>query len=131
MAVLRCIASGVVAATLGLLPAADALAAAGLALHVTHVVALDQVEPTVQALWDAVGRPGADPWLGQGAATSAVHPGAVRRTAFIPIWRRPWMTINADTYGATARTLRQFVKAYHDLVASISDIVLPNPDVKR
>lgn len=36
-----------------------------------------------------------------------------------------------DTYGATARTLRQFVKAYHDLVATISDIVLPNPDVKR
>ena len=36
-----------------------------------------------------------------------------------------------DTYGATARTLRQFVKAYHDLVATVNDIVMPNPDVKR
>lgn len=26
---------------------------------------------------------------------------AVRLTAFVPIWRRPWMTINAATYGAS------------------------------
>ena len=25
---------------------------------------------------------------------------AARRTAFVPIWRRPWMTISAATYGA-------------------------------
>ncbi len=35
-----------------------------------------------------------------------------------------------DTYGATVRTLRAFIKAYHDLTAVIRDIVLPNPDVK-
>ncbi len=35
-----------------------------------------------------------------------------------------------DTYGATVRTLRQFIGAYHDLVAAIRDIVLPNPDVR-
>jgi hypothetical protein len=26
---------------------------------------------------------------------------SVRLTAFVPIWRRPWMTINAATYGAS------------------------------
>jgi hypothetical protein len=36
----------------------------------------------------------------------------------------------ADAFGATARTLRAFVKAYHDLTAVIRDIVLPNPDVR-
>ena len=36
-----------------------------------------------------------------------------------------------DTYGATARTLRGFIKAYHDLVATVNDIVLPNPDVAK
>jgi transaldolase len=36
-----------------------------------------------------------------------------------------------DAYGATARTLRAFIKAYHDLVAVVRDIVLPDPDVKR
>ena len=35
-----------------------------------------------------------------------------------------------DTYGATARTLRGFIKAYHDLQAAIRDIVLPNPDAR-
>jgi transaldolase len=35
-----------------------------------------------------------------------------------------------DTYGATVRTLRGFIKAYHDLQAAIRDIVLPNPDVR-
>lgn len=33
-------------------------------------------------------------------------------------------------YGATARTLRGFVQSYHDLIAVVRDIVLPNPDVK-
>jgi transaldolase len=35
-----------------------------------------------------------------------------------------------DRYGATARTLRGFIKAYHDLQAAIRDIVLPNPDLR-
>jgi transaldolase len=35
-----------------------------------------------------------------------------------------------DTYGATVRTLRSFIKAYHDLQAAIRDIVLPNPDAR-
>jgi transaldolase len=35
-----------------------------------------------------------------------------------------------DTYGPTVRTLRAFIKSYHDLQAAIRDIVLPNPDVR-
>ncbi len=34
-----------------------------------------------------------------------------------------------DGYGASVRTLRQFIRAYHDLVGAVRDIVLPNPDV--
>jgi transaldolase len=33
-----------------------------------------------------------------------------------------------DSYGATVRTLRGFIKSYHDLQAAIRDIVLPDPD---
>jgi transaldolase len=33
-----------------------------------------------------------------------------------------------DTYGATVRTLRGFIASYHDLVATIRDAMLPNPD---
>ncbi len=35
-----------------------------------------------------------------------------------------------EGYGATARTLRGFVKSYHDLQGAIRDIVLPDPDVR-
>lgn len=34
------------------------------------------------------------------------------------------------TFGATARTLRGFIASYHDLQATVRDIVLPNPDVR-
>ena len=35
-----------------------------------------------------------------------------------------------DSYGASVRTLRGFVKSFHDLVAVVRDAMLPNPDVK-
>jgi transaldolase len=33
-----------------------------------------------------------------------------------------------DGYGATVRTLRGFIASYHDLVATIRDVMLPSPD---
>jgi transaldolase len=33
-----------------------------------------------------------------------------------------------DGYGATRRTLRTFVGSYHDLVAAIRDVLIPDPD---
>jgi transaldolase len=35
-----------------------------------------------------------------------------------------------ETYGASARTLRAFVKSYHDLMGAIRDLVLPDPDIR-
>lgn len=41
------------------------------------------------------------------------------------------MTIDEfDGYGATVRTLRTFIAAYHDLLAAVREVVLPNPDVR-
>jgi transaldolase len=34
-----------------------------------------------------------------------------------------------DGYGATVRTLRMFIGSYHDLIAAVRDVVLPDPDV--
>jgi len=72
---------------------AEALAAAGLALHVTHVTALADVAPTLRALAAAVGV--AAPGERRGAPPTGRPP----RRAFVPIWRRPWMTCSGDTYG--------------------------------
>jgi len=35
-----------------------------------------------------------------------------------------------ESYGASARTLRAFVKSYHDLQGAIRDLVLPDPDAR-
>ncbi len=35
-----------------------------------------------------------------------------------------------EAFGASARTLRTFVKSYHDLQAAIRDLVLPDPDAR-
>lgn len=52
-----------------------------------------------------------------------------------PDFRRAYdvdgMTVEEfDSYGATVRTLRGFIGSYQDLVATIRDYMLPNPDVK-
>jgi transaldolase len=42
------------------------------------------------------------------------------------------MTVDEfDTYGATVRTLRAFIASYHQLLAVIRDVLLPDPDVRR
>ncbi|MEO5899545.1 MAG: helical backbone metal receptor [Ilumatobacteraceae bacterium] len=74
-------------------PDAEAIIARGLQLHVTHVTRLADVPATLAALATAVG---AD------AVPVALPPAAVRHAeACVLIWRRPWMTVNADTYGST------------------------------
>lgn len=52
----------------------------------------------------------------------------------IPDFRRAYnvdgMSIaEFDTFGATVRTLRSFIEAWHNFVALIRDFMLPNPDV--
>jgi len=72
---------------------ADALAAAGLDLHVVHVTTVADVAPELARLAERLGVP-FEPWV-------VPEPSPVERRAFVPIWRRPWMTVNRDTYGAS------------------------------
>jgi ABC-type Fe3+-hydroxamate transport system substrate-binding protein len=74
---------------------AEALERAGLRLLVTHVRSVADVEPALVRLAEAaaVERP---------ATTAAPLPpldAAVR--VWLPIWRRPWMTISRHTYGGS------------------------------
>ncbi len=91
---------------------AEAMVAAGLRVHVTHVTGLDSLGPALAGLAEATG---ADPTSGPVDA-SGVDP--LRRTAIVPIWRRPWMLLGADTYGA-------------GLLASIGVATLPGPGPDR
>ena len=73
---------------------ADALEEAGVELFVSDVTTVDAAERFVVDLAARVGCPRpTSPPLPSAEATT-------RATAFVPIWRRPWMSINRLTYGA-------------------------------
>jgi ABC-type Fe3+-hydroxamate transport system substrate-binding protein len=76
---------------------AEALGAAGVRLHVTHVRGVGDVAPMLGSLAAAVG---VDDREAPGPA--AVPEGGVDGLrVWVPIWRRPWMTISDDTYGGS------------------------------
>jgi len=76
-------------------PDAEALEAAGLRVHAMHIAALGDVAPQLEALADVVG---AVQSVGADRVGEATSPWV---RAFVPIWRRPWMTIGAATYGSS------------------------------
>jgi ABC-type hemin transport system substrate-binding protein len=92
----------------------DALVAAGLEVFVSDVRTIDAALRVVAELADAAGVerqpvgavPSSDPPLGA--------------LAFVPIWRRPWMSISAATYGGSL--LRRLGIG---LVTADSDVAYP------
>ncbi len=84
---------------------ADALVDAGLRVHSMSPRKVADVGPAVVALADAVdvdapARFVPDEWERWLDEEQAVAPGVARRAAVL-VWRRPWMTANADTYGSS------------------------------
>jgi ABC-type Fe3+-hydroxamate transport system substrate-binding protein len=76
---------------------AERLAAAGIELVITSVRSVGDATEAVITLAAAAG-------VGVPAGAALPPIGLTtgeRRLAFVPIWRRPWMSINADTYGAS------------------------------
>ncbi len=73
---------------------ADALAAAGLAVHSCSPRSVDGVAPALADLAAALGIDRAIE-----AADDPLVP--LDLDAFVPIWRRPWMTLAAATYGSS------------------------------
>lgn len=85
----------------------DALLAAGVPVHSMSPRSVADVGPAVAALADRVGAEAPSPfpaaewsrWVGANRAKGAA------RTCVTMIWRRPWMTLAADTYGASLLAL--------------------------
>ncbi len=74
---------------------ADALAAAGVPLTALAIDSVDDVAPALAALADR---------LGAGVAQPSDIPDRdpePRLKAFVPIWKRPWMSISGGTYGSS------------------------------
>ena len=80
------------------LPDAEALQTAGIAVHAISIMTLADVGPQMTALAEAVGL---QRRLGEACSVTINAPPSSRMRAYVPIWRRPWMTIRDDTYGAS------------------------------
>lgn len=84
---------------------AEALESAGLRLHTIVIRSVYDVAGEMAKLAAVLGLD-ADTYPAVAAATAPLElpepvlPGTELR-AFVPIWRRPWMTLNADTYGSS------------------------------
>lgn len=77
---------------------AEELSRRGVRLHATDVTSVEDVEPALLSIRRALGLPGKVPgWSRQDVATG----GGTALRAWVPIWRRPWMSINGDTYGSS------------------------------
>ena len=64
-----------------------------------------------------------------------VDPAILAELETIPDFRRAYAPDGMTPaefveFGATARTLRAFIKSSHDLTGAVRDIVLPNPDIR-
>jgi ABC-type Fe3+-hydroxamate transport system substrate-binding protein len=109
---------------------AEALEAAGLRLHVTAVRAVDEVAPTLAALRAAVGlAPG-----GFQPDWSVAPPGSRRLRAWVPIWRRPWMSISTETYGSSLLEACGVINVFADHpdrypTVTIEEVAAQAPDV--
>ena len=112
---------------------ADALAARGFALHSMSPRAVADVGPAVCALAAAIGvepPPPFDAWDAWQTRTRRT----VRASAFVPIWRRPWMSLAADTYGSSllehvgiTNVFGHAPDRYPEV--ALGDVVARNPDL--
>jgi ABC-type Fe3+-hydroxamate transport system substrate-binding protein len=105
---------------------AAALEAAGVRVHATSVRAVADVAPTLSALAAALGCPVPGP--------SPLPRAALRLRAWVPIWRRPWMSVNGQTYGSSLLTAVGIVnvcEAYPDPypVVELAEAAGLHPDV--
>ena len=65
-----------------------------------HVIAIDRVEDVLSQMAHLATVCGLAE-LPAPLADWEPRPAALRVRAFVPIWRRPWMTVSANTYGAS------------------------------
>lgn len=95
----------------------DGLRRLGLVLHEMSPRSVADVGPAVAALAGAVNAPvsepfGAGDWEAWLEERRRRRPAGPPKRAFVPVWRRPWMTLAADTYGSSLLDLLGWENVY-------------------
>ncbi|TMR24073.1 cobalamin-binding protein [Nonomuraea turkmeniaca] len=76
----------------------EALRAAGLAVWVTRIETLEDAFASLDRMFRYACRTDRPAWLDAAEAAWRAAAAGPRRTAIIPIWRRPWMVVGRDTF---------------------------------
>ncbi|MER6002280.1 helical backbone metal receptor [Nonomuraea angiospora] len=79
-------------------PDIEALRASGIAVWVTKIETLDQAFVSLERMFREACRTGRPGWLDAAEQAWRGPAEEVRRTAVVPIWRRPWMVVGRDTF---------------------------------
>jgi ABC-type Fe3+-hydroxamate transport system substrate-binding protein len=103
---------------------ADALVAAGQRVHVVHIESVDDVAPQLDVLAEVVGAEPPQP-------LSLPPPRTDRLRAFVPIWRRPWMTMNARCYGSSMLARAGVVNVFADSPTRYPETTLDEATIRR
>ena len=105
----------------------DALIAAGVSVHALAIRSVSDVSPALGVLASVLAVD-----VAPGAAQSTSR--SLELRAFVPIWRRPWMTIYGDTYGSSVLESIGVANVFADDAARYPETTLAaaaalNPDV--
>ncbi len=95
-------------------PDAEALRAAGLAVVAVHVRSVADVAPALERVAAAVGYGGPVEPEQEEPAGGGEGPARAPVAVWVPIWRRPWMTVGAATYATSVLAACGFVNVYAD-----------------
>lgn len=108
---------------------AEALTAAGLEVLATHVTAYEDVPAQLQQVRGRFALPPLP--ATEPSATPPIEP---RRSAFVAIWRRPWMTCSEGTYGSSLLRSIGVDNVFADAETrypevTLADVAARNPDL--
>jgi len=103
---------------------AESLTAAGLAVCALAIDDVDDASFAVQALAGFAAVEHQPFVIAPAPATPSVR-------AFVPIWRRPWMTMNATTYGSSLLAHLGIDNIFGDDATRYPEVVLEQVDARR
>lgn len=107
---------------------AEQLRASGVTVHATRVRSLTDAAEAVAAVAELVGVDA------PGGALAVIQRSPPMLSAWVPIWRRPWMTVNGDTYGSDLLAAAGFENVFaadddRYPTVGIGDVAGRKPDV--
>ena len=104
---------------------AEALTAAGVATVALTIDTVADVGPALRMLAALVGADAPDP-------VDAPPPDpAARLSAFVPIWRRPWMTLAGGTYGSSLLAALGVANVFADAAVRYPTVTLDEARARR